>query len=147
MAQPEMHFKQEASAPFDLLAAQAEVARQTALLSHDIDDAPELRQVHRQLAPDRDALDARRIFDAITPCARQVAKLLVSGGCERDQDIAIAMGISINGVHRRMRELFDAAGVDSRVALVLHIVRWPALEALLAAVAVTPAQHRGRSKE
>jgi DNA-binding NarL/FixJ family response regulator len=141
-----MHFEQEARAPFDLAAAQAEVVRQTALLSHNIDDAPELRQVHRQLAPNRDALDAQRIFDALTPRARQVAMLLVSG-YERDQDIGPAMGISINGVHSRMRELFDICGVDSRVALVLFIVRRPALEALLAAVAVTPAQHRGRGKE
>ena len=136
---PELHFKQEAPESFDLAAAQE------ALLSHDIDDAPELRQVHRQLTPNRDALDAQRIFDSLTPRARQVAKLLISGGCERDQDIAAAMGVSTSGVRGRMRELFDICGVDSRVALALFIVRRPALEALLTAVTVTPAQHRGRS--
>ena len=136
---PELHLKQEAPESFDLAAAQE------ALLSHDIDDAPELRQVHRQLTPNRDALDAQRIFDSLTPRARQVAKLLISGGCERDQDIAAAMGISINCERARMTNLFNATGMDSRVALVLYIVRRPALEVLLTAVTVTPAQHRGRS--
>lgn len=131
------YFEHEVPAPFDLPAAQA------ALLSHDIDDAPELRQVHRQLTPNRDVLDAQRVFNALTPRARQVAKLLVSGGCERDQDIAAAMGISTSGVHGRMTNLFNATGMDSRVALVLFIVRRPALEALFTGVTVTPAQHRG----
>ena len=142
----EMHFNQETSAPFDLSAAQAALA----LLgerSRDIDDAPELRQVHRQLIPDHSILEAHRIFKSLTPRARQAAKLLISGGYERDRDIGSAMGISINGVRSRMRELFDVTGMDSRVALALFIVRRPALEALITEVTVTPAQHRGRSKE
>ena len=65
---PELHFKQEAPESFDLAAAQA------ALLSRDIDDAPELRQVHRQLIPDHSILEAHRIFKALTPRARQAAK-------------------------------------------------------------------------
>ena len=92
---------------------------------------------------------AQRVFNALKPRARQVAKLLVSG-FETDKDIAAAMGLAVCSVHFYITELFNATGMDSRVGLALYIVRRPALEALFMAVPIIPAQKRrcgGTSQE
>lgn len=89
-------------------------------------------------------IDVLQVYETIPLRVRQVAALVAMG--MPDEEIASCLSITVRTVQEHAKRAREAFHVDTRLKLVLLIVRRPKLEKLLRSSLMVPSPRRGQGR-